>query len=212
MSEKKQKLELVWIGKNERPKLEPRILLEDAEKSYARRYTDTDIFENRLIHADNLLALKALEGEFEGKIKCIYIDPPFNTKQALENYDDGVEHSLWLSIMRDRLEVLHRLLAYNGTLFIHIDDNEVAYLIVLADQIFGRSNRRYIITFKQASATGHKSVNPGCVSTTNYILIYAKDASCWKPNRIYIDRDRDTRYNQFILNREEPFSEWVSVH
>jgi len=176
VSGKKQRLELTWIGKDQRPKLEARILLEDVGKSYARKHTETDIFENRLIHADNLLALKALEGEFQGRIKCIYIDPPFNTQQALQNYDDGVEHSLWLSIMRDRLEVLHRLLAEDGTLFIHIDDNEVAYLTVLVDQIFGRSNRRYIITFKQASATGHKAINPGCVSTTNYILVYAKDA------------------------------------
>lgn len=126
MSGKKQRLELTWIGKDERPKLEPRILLEDTEKAYSRRYTEADNFDNRLIRADNLLALKALEGEFEGKIKCIYIDPPFNTQQALQNYEDGVEHSLWLSIMRDRLEVLRRLLKEDGTIFIHIDDNEIA--------------------------------------------------------------------------------------
>jgi adenine-specific DNA-methyltransferase len=95
---KKTKLELTWIGKENRPKLEPRVLIEDPEKSYhaLRRVSDNDIFDNRLIFGDNLLALKALEQEFTGKIKCIYIDPPFNTGQAMENYDDGLEHSIWL--------------------------------------------------------------------------------------------------------------------
>src|ERR1017187_4292273 len=126
MSSKKQKLELTWIGKENRPKLEPRILLEDSAKSYhaKHRVTDDDIFDNKLIFGDNLLALKALEQDFSGKIKCIYIDPPFNTQQAFEHYDDTVEHSVWLSLMRDRLELLRRLLAQDGTLFVHIDDNE----------------------------------------------------------------------------------------
>ena len=101
----RQTLELTWIGKENRPRLEPRILLEDPERSYhaKHRVTDHDLFDNRLIFGDNLLALKALEQEFTGKIKCIYIDPPYNTGSAFEHYDDGVEHSLWLSLMRDRL-------------------------------------------------------------------------------------------------------------
>ena len=104
----KQKLELTWIGKDERPRLEPRILLEDKERSYhaATRVSDNDIFDNILIKGDNLLALKALEQEYVGKVKCIYIDPPYNTGNAFEHYDDGLEHSLWLSLMRDRLELL----------------------------------------------------------------------------------------------------------
>ena len=153
----KQKLELTWIGKENRPRLEPRILLEDAAKSYhaSHRVSQKDGFDNRLIFGDNLLALKSLEQEFAGKIKCIYIDPPFNTQQAFEHYDDGVEHSLWLSLMRDRLEILHRLLDKDGTLFVHIDDNEAGYLVVLLDEIFGRPNRVYVVTFRQGSATGH---------------------------------------------------------
>lgn len=105
---KQTKLELTWIGKENRPKLEPRILLEDPAKSYhaPRRVGDKDIFDNRLIFGDNLLALKALEQEFTGKIKCIFIDAPYNTGSAFEHYDDGVEHSLWLSLMRDRVEIL----------------------------------------------------------------------------------------------------------
>ena len=108
----KPKLELTWIGKDNRPKLEPRILIEDPEKSYhaAQRHSEDDIFDNRLIFGDNLLALKALEQEFAGKIKCIYIDPPYNTGQALEHYDDGMEHSIWLSLMRERFVILKKLL------------------------------------------------------------------------------------------------------
>ena len=137
-----QRLELTWIGKENRPKLEPRILLEDQEKSYhaAHRVTDHDLFDNRLIFGDNLLALKALEQEFTGKIKCIYIDPPYNTGSAFEHYDDGVEHSVWLSLMRERLELLWKLLRPNGALWISIDDNECHYLKVMMDEIFGRSN------------------------------------------------------------------------
>lgn len=206
----KTKLELTWIGKENRPRLEPRILLEDSSKSYhaAHRVSDQDEFDNRLIFGDNLLALKALEQEFTGKLKCIYIDPPFNTGEMFEHYDDSLEHSIWLSQMRDRLGILRRLLADNGTLFVHIDDNELGYLIVLLDELFGRSNRLYVLTFKQGSATGHKSINPGCANTTNYILIYAKNKAAWRPNRIFTGRDRDTRYGQFISNRDDDFERW----
>lgn len=213
MTNRKKRLELTWIGKEERPRLEPRILLEDDELSYRapKRVSDDDIFDNRLIHGDNLLALKALEQEFAGKVKCIYIDPPFNTGQAFDHYDDGLEHSLWLSLMRDRLELLHRLLATDGTLFVHIDDNELAYLTVVLDEIFGRPNRTNLVTFKQGAATGHKAINPGCVSTANYILIYAKDKEQWTPNRLFTARERDDRYNQFIPNVKEHHTTWEIV-
>ena len=206
----KQKLELTWIGKETQPKLEPRILLEDQEKSHhaPHRVTDHDLFDNRLIFGDNLLALKALEQEFAGKIKCIYIDPPFNTKQAFEHYDDTVEHSIWLSLIRNRLELLRRFLSSDGSLVVHIDDNELAYLVVLLDELFGRDNRLYIVTFKQGSATGHKAINPGCVSTTNFLLIYAKKKSDWTPNRIFTGRERDNRYGQFIENITETHRKW----
>jgi adenine-specific DNA-methyltransferase len=141
MNNKKERLELTWIGKDNRPRLETRILLEDGEKSYhaVERVSDVDIFDNSLIFGDNLLALKALEQEFTGKVKCIFIDPPFNTGSAFEHYDDGVEHSLWLSLMRDRLELLWRLIAQDGVIWICIDDNEGHYLKVLCDEVFGRS-------------------------------------------------------------------------
>ena len=207
---RKQKLELTWIGKEHRPKLEPRILLEDPEKSYhaPHRVTDDDIFDNRLIFGDNLLALKALEQEFTGKIKCIYIDPPFNTQQAMEYYTDGLEHSTWLSLMRERIILLHRLLSPDGSMFIHIDDNELGYLIAIVDEIFGRANRISIITFKQSSASGPKSINPGIVTTSNFILYYTKDKSMWQPNKVFIGTKRDNRYNKCIINYDDTFSNW----
>lgn len=132
----RQKLELTWIGKENRPRLEPRILLEDADKSYHAPYrvTDHDLFDNRLIFGDNLLALKALEQQFAGKIKCVFIDPPYNTGSAFTHYDDGLEHSIWLSLMRDRLELIRSLLSDNGSLWITIDDNEGLYFTPKAGQ------------------------------------------------------------------------------
>lgn len=199
----KQKLELSWIGKHKRPRLEPRILLEDKALSYG----DVDS-ENLLIHGDNLLALKALEQKYAGKVKCAYIDPPFNTGEAFENYDDGLEHSQWLTLIRDRIEIIQRLLSIDGTFFVHIDDNELGYLIVLLDELFGRQNRVNIVTFKQGSATGHKSINPGLVTTTNYLVVYAKSKQHWKPNRLFTARERDSRYSQYIVNIDEHYSTW----
>lgn len=142
MSERVQRLELTWIGKDLRSRLEPRILLEDLSKSYhaKERVKEEDIFDNKLIFGDNLLALKALEQDYRGKVKCIYIDPPYNTGNAFEHYDDGLEHSIWLSLMRDRLELLHTLLAKDGSIWISIDSDEGHYLKVLCDEIFGRRN------------------------------------------------------------------------
>lgn len=206
----RKKLELTWIGKENRPRLEPRILREDPTFSYhaPHKISDNDIFDNILVQGDNLLALKALEQKYTEKVKCIYIDPPFNTGQAMEHYDDGVEHSLWLSLMSDRIRLLYSLLSEDGTFFAHIDDNELGYFIVLLDEIFGRANRLYVVTFKQGAPTGHKAINPGCVSTSNFILIYAKDKSKWKPNRVFTARERDDRYNQFIQNKTDDYRDW----
>jgi adenine-specific DNA-methyltransferase len=214
MSKKsKTKLELTWIGKDKRPKLEPRILMEDSSESYHANHkvSENDIFDNKLIRGDNLLALKALQQEYGGCIKCVYIDPPFNTGEAFEHYDDGLEHSLWLSLMYDRLLEIHKLISNDGSIFVHIDDNEIAYLTVMLDEIFGRSNRVSIVTFKQGAVTGHKSINPGLVTTTNYLLIYAKDKSLWKPNRLFTSRERDSRYSQFIVNHEDEHEKWVYI-
>lgn len=200
------KLELTWYGKDEPIRVEPRLLIENTELSNTAADPDT---QNMLIHGDNLLALKALESKFAGQVKCIYIDPPFNTGQAFENYDDNLEMSIWLDLMRSRLQIIHTLLKDDGTLFVHIDDQNLPYLTLLLDEIFGKQNRLYLITFKQGAATGHKAINPGCVTTTNFILIYSKSKEHWHPNRLYTNRgSRDKRYGNFITNINDPFPSW----
>ena len=198
------KLELTWVGKYDDKVIEPRILLEDISKSYGDPSN-----ENMLIHGDNLIVLQALQRDFVRRIKCIYIDPPFNTGQAFENYDDNLEMSIWLNMMRKRIELLHELLREDGTMFVHIDDAYLPYVTLLLDEVFGRQNRLYLITFKQGAATGHKAINPGCVTTTNYIVMVAKNKNLWNPNKVYTKRNtRDTRYTKFITNINAPFNEW----
>jgi len=172
-----KRLELSWIGKENRPRLEPRILLEDSALSYhaKQRVTEDDAFDNRLIFGDNLLALKALEQEFTGKIKCIYIDPPYNTGSAFEHYDDGIEHSTWLSLIRDRMELLKTLLKPDGVLFVSIDEMEQAYLTVLLDEIFGRTNNCGPLIWEKKKKPSFLNANMGIV--TEFVLTYAKDRS-----------------------------------
>jgi adenine-specific DNA-methyltransferase len=167
---------------------------------------------NMLIQGDNLEALKALLPFYAGRVKCIYIDPPFNTGQAFEHYDDNLEHTIWLGMMFSRLELLRELLSEQGTIAIHLDDEELAYCIAILDEIFGRKNRVNICTFKQGAAVGHKSINPGVVTVTNYVLIYAKNkTNGWKPNRVFSARERDKRYASFIANVEEAYENWQLI-
>ncbi len=170
----KQKLELTWIGKENRPRLEPRILIEDPTKSHhaAHRVTPQDQFDNQLIFGDNLLALKALEAQYTGKVKCVFIDPPYNTGSAFTHYDDGVEHSIWLGVMRDRLEIIKRLLSEDGSLWITIDDNEAHYLKVLCDEVFGRSNFWGSITW-QHSVQGKNDAKTLSLHH-NYVLVFQR--------------------------------------
>ncbi|HEV2289913.1 MAG TPA: site-specific DNA-methyltransferase [Candidatus Acidoferrales bacterium] len=180
---KTTKLELTWIGKESRPLLEPRILLEDASKSYHAhaKITDDDLFDNRVIFGDNLLALKALEQEFGNKINCIFIDPPFNSGNAFEHYDDGLEHSVWLSLMRDRLEILRRLLAPDGFFCCHIDDSEGHYLKVLLDEVFGRAN--YLTSMYIQVRYGNKTLaeDNDYQKVIEQCLVYARDAALCRP-------------------------------
>lgn len=175
---RKQKLELTWIGKDQRPRLEPRILLEDPALSHHARHRvgEADRFDNLLIHGDNLLALKALEQDFRGKVKCIFIDPPYNTGSAFTHYDDGLEHSLWLSMMRDRLELLRELLSPEGSIWITIDDNEAHYLKVLCDEVFGRVNFVANVVWEKAYTPNQTA---RFVSNTHdHLIVYAKDTEC----------------------------------
>jgi adenine-specific DNA-methyltransferase len=190
----KQKLELTWIGKENRPRLEPRILLEDPAKSYhaKHRVTGGDIFDNRLIFGDNLLALKALEAEFAGKVKCVFIDPPYNTGSAFTHYDDGVEHSIWLSLMRDRLEIIRRLLAEDGSLWITIDDNEAHYLKVLCDEVFGRANFISNVIWQKRFSPNSTAIHLS--DSHDHVLVYAKAKEMWKRNLLPRTEKADSNY------------------
>lgn len=211
MTKQKTKLELTWIGKDKRPKLEPRILLEEPDKSYHAKFRNPplplgegrgvreDIFDNKLIFGDNLLALKALEQEFTGKVKCVFIDPPYNTGSAFTHYDDGLEHSIWLGLMRDRLEILRNLLSEDGSLWITIDDNEAHYLKVLCDEVFGREN--FVANLIWEKADSPRNSARQFSTDHDHLLVFSKNPD-WVPsklarteeaNSIYKNPDSDPR-------------------
>ncbi|WP_300228009.1 site-specific DNA-methyltransferase [uncultured Bacteroides sp.] len=178
-----QKLELTWIGKDDvQESLEPRILIENPKYSYGMVEETTlpggkPWHGNMLVHGDNLLALKSLVSMYAGEVKCIYIDPPYNTNAATDYYDDMVEHSYWLGLMRPRLQLLRELLSSEGTIWIQINDDEQAYLKVLCDEIFGRSNFINMVSVNMKNIAGasgggeDKRMKKNC----EYILVYAKD-------------------------------------
>ena len=209
---KLQKLELTWVGKyDEQQPIEPRILVENPEYSYGE--VETGVLPNgkpwngnMLIHGDNLLALKALEQDYAGCVKCIYIDPPYNTGSAFEHYDDGVEHSVWLSLMRQRLELLYSLLHNDGSLWISIDDDEGHYLKVLCDEIFGRNNFISTIVWQKRTSPDNR-VRLG--DAQDFILVYAKNKDAAKKfNLLPINAKRASEYKNLD---NDPRGAWASV-
>ena len=204
--DRKQKLELTWIGKYDEIKVEPRILLEDKSKGYGDPNT-----ENMLIHGDNLLALKALEQDFAGKIKCIYIDPPFNTGAAFEHYDDNLEHSIWLDLLARRLKILHALLCEEGCIFVNLDDSESAYAKVLLDEIFGRINYINEIIVATNKPFGYKSTSNNLFKQANHILFYAKDKSKFILNTdaIFVEKSYDPQYKWVFCNTDKEEKDWT---
>ena len=205
---KKQRLELTWIGKDVRPKLEPRILLEDPTKSYhaKHRVTENDLFDNRLIFGDNLLALKALEQEFAGKVRCVYIDPPYNTGSAFAQYEDGLEHSIWLGLIRERLLLLRQLMRYDGSCWIHLDDNEAHYCRVIADEIFGRNNFIANVVWNKSYAV--RSNAQFFSSAHEHILVYARDRAQLRLNQFGRVQKQIERYSNPDNDSRGP---WQSV-
>jgi adenine-specific DNA-methyltransferase len=181
--------------------------LEDATKSYHARHkvTENDVFDNKLIFGDNLLALKALEQEYTGKVKCVFIDPPYNTGSAFEHYEDGLEHSIWLSLMRDRLEIIYQLLSNDGSLWISIDDNESHYLKVICDEIFGRQNFISNAVWQKKYAPANDAL--WLSDNHDHILIYAKDKTSWRPNKL----PRTEEQNKLYKNPDnDPRGRWMS--
>lgn len=207
--QKSGKLELTWVGKYEQKEIEPRILVENPELSYGDQDTG-----NMLIHGDNLIALKALEQDYAGKIKCIYIDPPFNTGSRIDaqgkevGYDDGLEHSIWLQMMRDRLVIMHNLLTDDGAMIVHLDDRECAYCKILLDEIFGRENYINMITMTTNDPSGFKATGTKIFSTSNFMLIYGKDKSKTIINKIYIERSYDFAYSMCFTEFGEDYTKW----
>lgn len=209
--QKSGKLELTWVGKNEEKVIEPRILVEDKSLSYGDPNS-----ENMLIHGDNLIALQALQQDFAGKIKCIYIDPPYNTGSAFEHYDDNLEHSIWLDLMKRRLMLLKDLLADDGIIFVQIDDNEQAYLKILMDEVFGRKNYLSTICVKMSTASGVKTTHryKTIIKEKEMIVVFAKDKDlCYlKPQYVptvewdtefqyFLDRNNSTNPNDWLVKR-----------
>ncbi len=203
MAKQLQKLELTWIGKGNEPKLEPRILIEDPGKSYGDPKS-----QNMLIHGDNLLALKALEQNFSGKLKCVCVDPPFNTGAAFEHYEDGVEHSIWIQLMHQRFKIFHNLLAEDGFIMVHLDDSEMAYCKILLDEVFGRNNYLNTISMTTNEPSGFKATGSAIFSTANFILFYSKNRYSAKVNKIFIEKEYDKAYSKVILNKSENYTNW----
>lgn len=193
-----QKLELTWIGKDKETKLEPRILIEDKEKSYG----DTDT-QNMLIHGDNLLALKALEQDFNNSVKCIYIDPPYNIDAANPYYNDNIPNSDWLNLMKPRLNILKKLLKKDGILAVQIDDNQFARLYLLMQEIFGENNLKVIVV-KMSEATGVKMahvIKNGIVPKLKEYIILAGKNGVKGLNVERVPKEKwDSEYKTLIKN------------
>lgn len=189
-----QRLELTWIGKDQRPRLEPRILLERAELSHhaTSRLSESDIFDNRLIYGDNLLALKALLPEFGGKVRCVYGDPPYNTRSAIAEYEDGLEHSIWLGLMRERIQICHELLSEDGSMWINLDDHEGHYFKVMCDEIFGRSN--FVSTIIWQKKYAPKADTRFVSSSHDFIFLYAKNIEKLRLNWLPKTEKQTDRY------------------
>lgn len=209
------KLELTWIGKDDEPlAIEPRLLIDTPEYSFGEVETGTlpngkPWPGNMLIHGDNLLALRALEENFAGAVKCIYIDPPYNTGNAFEHYDDSIEHSIWLSLMQRRIQLLYNLLAKDGVLFINLDENEHAYCKVICDGIFGRSNYIGDLIWQKRKGGGNDSRY--FAIDHDYILVYAKNKSKEVHPRWYVSQSEEyqKRYKEIDENGNRYF--WDTV-
>ena len=184
-----KKLELMWYGKDKPIKPEPRILIKDDKNSNLGK---DGTAENILIQGDNLLALKALEQTYTGKVKCIYIDPPYNTGAAFEHYDDNLEHSTWLSLIKPRLEILRNLLNEDGSIWISIDDDEGHYLKVLCDEIFGRNN--FINTVIWEKKYSPQNDAKWLSDSHDFVLVYAKSKEIWRPNLLNRTEEMNSRY------------------
>jgi adenine-specific DNA-methyltransferase len=197
---------LQWLNDEEARKrsgqLPYRLLEADPKLSYGDSET-----ENMLIQGDNLEALKALLPYYAGQVKCIYIDPPYNTKSAFEHYDDNIEHSTWLSTIYPRMEMLRDLLSTDGSIWVSIDDTEGHYLKVLMDEIFGRNNFVTHVVWQRT----HTRENRTDISTVHdTILVFAKDRNIWKDIRNPLPTS-DSQLERYSNPDNDPRGSWASL-
>lgn len=163
------------------------------------------IADNMIIHGDNIYGLKAIERDYTGKIKCIYIDPPYNTKRRFEHYNDNLEHSLWLNMMKERLVILHRILRDDGSIWISIDDDECHYLKVLCDEIFGRKNFVANVIWEKKHTRSNDAKHFS--DTHDHLLCYAKNVS--RLNLHLLPRSEQTDKNYTNIDND-PRGIWTS--
>lgn len=195
--------------------LEPKVL------TNAKRYTDKGekplgkfnrnekgvITDNLIIKGNNLLALHTLKEEFAGQVKLIYIDPPYNTGSDAFKYNDSFNQSTWLTFMRNRLQAALTLLSDKGAIYVHIDHHQLGYLNVLLDEVFGKENKVQVIAIKTASPAGFKTVNPGPIDVTEYILFYTKNKSKFEFKKGYVPVSYNANYNLY-LDKDDNVSKW----
>lgn len=172
--------------------------------------------DNIIIKGDNLLALNSLKKLFSSKpdtdkVKCIYIDPPYNTGKAFEHYEDNLEASTWLTMIRDRVSKLRELLRSDGVLFIQLDEKFIFHLKLLLDDVFGRHNFVNFFTVKTSDPSGFKTVNPSPYDGAEYILMYAKSKSDYKYETIHVPSEHDFGYNQYIKNIDSDYTKWEVI-
>ncbi len=188
----------------------------DGEEKVTKLKTDKkgSIKENLIIKGNNLLALHSLLPRFEEKVKLIYIDPPYNTGNDSFGYNDNFNHSTWLTFMKNRLEVAKRLLARDGAIFIQIDHHQLAYLVALMDgkELFGIENKVQLISIKTASPAGFKTVNPGPIDVTEYLLFYTKNKKFFNFKKAYVPVDYDDNYKYVITNPDDNPDNWMLEH
>lgn len=194
---------LEWLNKGEATKvtkkLPYRMLKANAELSYGEQS------ENMIIKGDNLEALQALLPYYKGQVKCIYIDPPYNTGGAFEHYDDNLEHSKWLSLIYPRLELLRDLLSEDGSIWISIDDDECHYLKVICDEIFGRKNFINNVIWQKKFSPQNDA--KWLSDNHDHILCYAKNKDVWRPNLLPRTDEMNARYKN---PDNDPRGAWTS--
>ena len=182
---------LEWLDKDKAvtasKSVQFRLLKEVPEYSYGDKNTG-----NMIVHGDNLEALKALLPYYKGRVKCIFIDPPYNTGSAFAQYDDNLEHSIWLSMMYPRLELLCSFLKEDGSLWVSIDDGEAHYLKILLDEILGRRN--FVATVVWRSSDNSNNDAKQFSLDHNYILVYSKTIG-WQPNKLPRSEEQSRHYN-----------------